>query len=61
MAPDWYLARAGMSELMDAFEAEQGVTLRRDEVVTIDDVGCAKPASDLFLEAARTENLSRAQ
>ena len=35
MAPDWYLARAGMSEyvLMDAFEAEQGVTLRRDEVV----------------------------
>jgi beta-phosphoglucomutase-like phosphatase (HAD superfamily) len=116
MAPDWYFARAGMSEyvLMDAFEAEQGVTLRRSEVVslmreaflealtdlreidaitaiarenqgrlpmavasggshaivsatlratglldlfdtvvTIDDVGRAKPAPDLFLEAAR--------
>ena len=116
MAPDWYLARAGLSEhvLMDAFEAEQGVTLRRDEVirlmrqafldglaelreieaitaivrenlgrrpmavasggsqaivsatlqatglldlfdtiVTLDDVRHAKPAPDLFLEAAR--------
>lgn len=37
MTPDWYLARAGMSEyvLMDAFEAEQGVTLRREEVVRL--------------------------
>jgi beta-phosphoglucomutase-like phosphatase (HAD superfamily) len=35
MAADWYLARAGMSEyvLMDAFEAEHGVTLQRDAVV----------------------------
>jgi HAD superfamily hydrolase (TIGR01509 family) len=116
MAPAWYLTRAGMSEyvLMDAFEAEHGVTLRRDEVVrlmraaflagldelreiaavtavarayrgrlpmavasggsraivsatlrataleglfdtvvTLDDVARAKPAPDLFLEAAR--------
>ncbi len=37
MAPDWYLTRAGMSEyvLIDAFGAEQGVTLRRDEVVRL--------------------------
>ena len=32
---DWYLARAGMSEyvLMDAFEAETGLKLNREEVV----------------------------
>lgn len=35
MTPDWYLARAGMSEgvLMDAFESEFGVSLDRNRVV----------------------------
>lgn len=37
MAREWYLARAGMSEyaLLDAFEAQEGVTLDRGEVVRL--------------------------
>lgn len=37
MEADWYMARAGMSAylLMDAFEAEHGVMLARDEVLTV--------------------------
>jgi beta-phosphoglucomutase-like phosphatase (HAD superfamily) len=49
MAPGWYLARAGMSEyvLMDAFEAEQGVTLKRDEVVGLMREGSLKGLTEL--------------
>jgi beta-phosphoglucomutase-like phosphatase (HAD superfamily) len=37
MTLEWYLAQAGMSEhvLMDAFEAEMGVELDRDQVVRL--------------------------
>jgi hypothetical protein len=37
MTLEWYLAQAGMSEhvLMDAFEAEMGVELNRDQVVRL--------------------------
>jgi beta-phosphoglucomutase-like phosphatase (HAD superfamily) len=37
MTLEWYLAQAGMSEhvLMDAFEAEMGIELDRDQVVRL--------------------------